>query len=280
MLAESEMLPFRTVVAPLPMAGEARAYAVISIREEVPTLEIRQEEVKDVAEADQEQIKIEPYEIETKEPELPAIPVKAENEGIKEKETIPVEVKAEEMAQEIPPVQQRKPPPELIKPELPSAQRIGNLTIGFGYGPSYGGMGASLQLNTKSGLSLHAGAGYYPSTYYYSDFDWLKNRILFSAGIKYYLPFKSEKIHPYLDLQYGGLTVEAVQIPSAIYEGEVLYENLQKNLYGVSFLGGLELKFGRAGARGALGISYNTTEWEYWDRNIFLNGEFALVVYF
>lgn len=236
--------------------------------------------------------------------EFPVIPMKQKGkEPIRKAKAIPAaektedtsksaEIKGEQLnletrparniseKQEVPPIRQRKPPQEIIKSRVLQTKRFGLLAIGLGYGPSYGGFGASLQLNTKSGFSLHAGAGYYPVTYIYSDYGWLKNQILFSAGIKYYLPFKGDTARPYFDLQYGGLTVEAVQLPIGYYEGVPILENVQRNLYGVSFLGGLELHFGRIGAKGALGISYNTTEWEYWDRDLFLNGEFAIIVYF
>ena len=76
------------------------------------------------------------------------------------------------------------------------------------------------------------------------------------------------------------MTVEAVQVPTGIWYGEKTYENVQKNLYGPSLLAGTEWRLGRMGLNGALGLSYNTTEWEYWERDLFFNGEFAIIVYF
>jgi len=187
--------------------------------------------------------------------------------------------KAAPEKQEVPPLQQRKPPPELIKPRLP-VRRVGLLTMGLGYGPSFGGFGAFLQLNTKAGFSIHAGAGYYPATVYYPEFGWLQNKILFTAGMKYYLPFGNESLRPYLGLQYGGLSVEAVQVETGIWYGQKIYENIQKSLYGPSLLGGMEWRMGFLGLNGSLGLSYNTTAWDYWDRNLFLNGDIALVIYF
>lgn len=248
-LGESEMPRFRDVAPPETLTLEPRAYAVISTRVEYPLLERREKDIKVVTETQPAQVEIEPYEIKTE-------------------------------AQEIPPVPQQKPPPELSKPELPAARKVGPFAMSVGFGPSYGGLGASLQLNTKSGFSIHAGVGYYPAKLNYSQFDWLENQVLFSAGIKYYFPFKHAKFRPYLNLQYGGLTVEAVQVPTGIWYGEKTYENVQKNLYGPSLLAGTEWRLGRMGLNGALGLSYNTTEWEYWERDLFFNGEFAIIVYF
>jgi len=98
--------------------------------------------------------------------------------------------------------------------------------------------------------------------------------------MKYYLPFGSESLRPYLGLQYGGLSVEAVQVETGIWYGQKIYENIQKSLYGPSLLGGMEWRMGFLGLNGSLGLSYNTTAWDYWDRNLFLNGDIALVIFF
>lgn len=312
LLTESEMLPFRDIAPAVASTAETGAYAVIRTREEIPALEPRVKDIRAAMEARQYHVEVEAYEILAEEPDLPQFPVKAEEElPSKVEEAAPTEAKPEEAKemkpaivekpevsdkekpeaesqpidkraaeQESPPPPQHKPPQELVKPRLPAAKRVGPFVMSVGYGPSYGGIGAALQLNTKSGFSIHAGVGYYPAKINYSQFEWLKNQMLFSAGVKYYLPLRSQKLRPYLNLQYGGLAVEAVQVPTGIWYGEKTYENVQKNLYGPSFLLGSEWRFGRIGFNGALGVSYNTTEWEYWERNYFLNGEFALVVYF
>jgi len=312
LLTESEMLPFRDIVPAVASTTETGAYAVIRTREEIPVLEPRVKDIRAAMEARQSRVEVEPYEIQAKEPEFPQFPVKAEEElPSKAEEVAPTEAKPEEAKekkpaiaekpevidkekpeaesppkdkrageQESPPPPQRKPPQDLVKPRLPAAKRVGPFVMSVGYGPSYGGIGAALQLNTKSGFSIHAGVGYYPAKITYSQFEWLENQVLFSAGIKYYFPLRNQRLRPYLNLQYGGLTVEAVQVPTGIWYGEKTYENVQKNLYGPSFLLGTEWRLGRMGINGALGVSYNTTEWEYWERNYFLNGEFALVVYF
>jgi len=152
--------------------------------------------------------------------------------------------------------------------------------MSVGYGPSLGsGLGGFVQLNTKIGFSLHLGAGYYPTSYYYSEYDWVKNEVLFSAGIKYYLPFKTDRIRTYLDLQYGGVSVEAVRLITGIWNYQYLYEKIQKTLYGPSILAGIELKLGSIGLNGAIGLSYNTTEWDYWARDYFLTADVGLLIY-
>jgi len=170
-------------------------------------------------------------------------------------------------------------PPRPKRPKLPSELSL--LTFSLGYGPSGGsGLGGFVQLNTKMGFSLHLGAGYYPTSYYYSDYDWVKNRVLYSVGLKYYLPFKTNAIRTYLDLQYGGVSVEAVQIITGIWHYQYIYENVQKTLYGPSILAGIELKMGSIGLNGAIGLSYNLTDWDYWERDYFLTADVGLLIFF
>jgi len=170
-------------------------------------------------------------------------------------------------------------PPRPKRPKLPSELSL--LTFSLGYGPSGGsGLGGFVQLNTKMGFSLHLGAGYYPTSYYYSDYDWVKNRVLYSVGLKYYLPFKTNAIRTYLDLQYGGVSVEAVQIITGIWHYQYIYENVQKTLYGPSILAGIELKLGSIGLNGAIGLSYNLKDWDYWERDYFLTADVGLLIFF
>jgi hypothetical protein len=168
--------------------------------------------------------------------------------------------------------------PRRKRPKLPSELSL--LTFSLGYGPSGGsGLGGFVQWNTKMGFSLHLGASYYPTSYYYSDYDWVKNKVLYSVGLKYYLPFKTKMIRTYLDLQYGGVSVEAVQIVTSIWYYQYIYENIQKSLYGPSILAGIELTLGSIGLNGALGLSYNTTPWDYWERDYFLTADVGLLFY-
>ncbi len=170
-------------------------------------------------------------------------------------------------------------PPTIAEPKQPPKSPL--LTMSLGYGPSLGsGIGGFIQLNTRAGFSLHIGAGYYPTSYFYSEYDWVKNRVLYSAGIKYYLPFGNNRIRPYLDLQYGGISIEAVRIVTEIWYYNYTYENIQKTLMGPSLLAGIEIKMGALGLNGALGLSYNTTEWDYLVRDYFLTGDVGLLIYF
>jgi hypothetical protein len=159
-------------------------------------------------------------------------------------------------------------------------KRRGPLTFGLGYGSSLGGAGGFVQLNTKAGISLHGGVGLYPTKVIYSETDWVKNEPLYSVGIKYYLPFKSTSVYPYLDLQYGGLRVEAAQIVMGIWEFSYVYSHEQKTLWGPSFLAGTEIRKGDFGINGALGISYNITDWEFQKQKIFLAFDVSIVIYF
>jgi hypothetical protein len=190
-------------------------------------------------------------------------------EAEKKEETVKKEKKPEIAAQ-------RSPRPK--KSKMPSESSL--LTMSVGYGPSLGsGFGGLVQLNTKMGFSLHLGAGYYPTTYFYSDYDWVKNKVLYSVGLKYYLPFKTRMIRTYLDLQYGGVSIEAVRLVTGIWYYQYIYENIQKTLYGPSILAGIELKLGSIGLNGAIGLSYNTTEWDYWERDYFLTADVGLLLY-
>ncbi|MDH7511723.1 MAG: hypothetical protein QHH14_02110 [Clostridiales bacterium] len=162
----------------------------------------------------------------------------------------------------------------------PSRPEHGLLTIGLGYGPSLGGAGVSLQLNTKAGFAVHGGLGYYPTTLIYSETDWVKNTILYSVGVKYYLPFKSSLLSTYVDLQYGGLRVEAAQIVLGVWEYTYVLGQEQKTLSGPSALAGAELRKGRFGINGAVGVSYALTEWEYLEQKISFSFDISLLVYF
>jgi len=169
-------------------------------------------------------------------------------------------------------------PPELAG--MASLRRRNRLTLGLGFGPSLGGLGGFLQLQGPLGFAVHGGVGFYPVSVFYPEFEWVEGRILYSAGLKYYLPWSTEQVRPYFDLQYGGLSVEAVQVVTGMWYYSHIYENVQKTLWGPSFLFGVEMKMGRVGFNGALGLSYVTTEWEYWDQPLFLSADVGLVFYF
>ena len=177
--------------------------------------------------------------------------------------------------------------PKVVPPVASQPVRIAgpkaehrHLTFALGYGSSFGGAGGFVQINTKAGISLHAGVGMYPAKFVYSGTDWVKNEVFYSVGIKYYLPFKTRSFTPYMDLQYGGLSVEAAQIVTGIWEYSYILSHEQKTLWGPSFLGGAEIRFGRFGLDGAVGISYNLTDWQYLDKNLYFTFDAGLVIYF
>ncbi len=154
------------------------------------------------------------------------------------------------------------------------------ITLGLGYGQSLGGVGGFLQFNTKAGISIHGGVGYYPSTYIYSPHDWVKNVILFNSGIKYYLPLNADPIHVYLDVRYGGIGVEAAQIIKGIWNYTFVLDYKQKTLWGPSFLSGIEFRVGHVGLNGALGLSYNFTKLDWPIQNYFFTFDLGLLLLF
>ena len=182
---------------------------------------------------------------------------------------------------------QRPPTPQVVKPapaepvyrERPPT-RGGLLTLGLGYGASSGGAGGFLQLNTKTGISIHGGVGVYPTKFVYSETDWVENEPLFSFGVKYYIPFNSSLFRPYIDIQYGGLRVEAAQIIIGIYEYNYVYANEQKSLWGPSALAGVEFRRGNLGINIGLGLSYNLTEWIVQTEDLSVAYDINLVFYF
>jgi hypothetical protein len=178
-----------------------------------------------------------------------------------------------------PPMPQR--PPRAIKtPRIPTPRKApGRMAFGLGYGASYGGAGVCLQVSVGRGIALHAGGGLFPTTLVYSETDWVKNKPLWSVGIKYYLPVKSPSFYPYLDVQYGGLRVEAAQAVIAIWDYNYVYSREQKSLWGPSLLGGVEFRMGRLGFCGALGISYAMTSWEMLQNKVSLSFDFSLIVH-
>jgi hypothetical protein len=185
--------------------------------------------------------------------------------------------KAETIKPKVEPVK-----PQIIRPARVPAPRksLGRLAFGLGYGASFGGAGACLQLNTGMGIAVHAGAGIFPTTLVYSDSDWVQNKPLWSIGIKYYLPVKSPLFYPYVDIQFGGLRVEAAQVVVGIWDYDYVYSQEQKSLWGPSFLAGVEIRKGRFGICGALGISYVTTSWDFLENRVSLSFDTSLVVHF
>ncbi|MDH4270879.1 MAG: hypothetical protein OEW18_02760 [Candidatus Aminicenantes bacterium] len=224
------------------------------------------------------------------------VPVEEEKTPVKVEAAPPPDKKKEAEPREVPPPSPatKKKEPKTIKPEVepvkpqtirptrtPAPRKsLGRLAFGLGYGASFGGAGACLQLNTGIGIAVHAGAGIFPTTLVYSDSDWVQNKPLWSIGIKYYLPVKSPLFYPYVDIQYGGLRVEAAQVVIGIWDYDYIYSQEQKSLWGPSFLAGVEIRKGRFGICGALGISYVTTSWDFLQNRVSLSFDTSLVVHF
>ncbi len=213
-----------------------------------------------------------PQPIKAKEEKKEPPPPKPEAKAVKKEKEEPV------VAEPPPPPAQPAPPRRA--PMTPPRRERGLLTLGLGYGSSFGGAGGMLQLNTKTGFALHAGGGLFPTKLIYSETDWVENEALYSVGIKYYFPIRSSAIAPYIDVQYGGLRVEAAQIVIDIWEFFYVYSQEQKTLWGPSVLAGAELRLGRIGLDGALGISYSLTDWEFLEKRLFLAFDVGLVFYF
>jgi hypothetical protein len=202
-----------------------------------------------------------------------------------------------------PPAPEKKPEPEVKKPEVvppekkpgaktsepqpvkilrtgPPRKGPGLIMLGVGCGSSFGGAGAALQWNTRTGFSLHAGVGLYPTSLVYSETDWVKNEMMWSVGLKYYLPFSSSSFFPFVDLQYGGIKVEAAQVVIGIYDYQYVLSQEQKSLWGPSVLAGIELRKGRFGITAAVGAAYATTSWEYLQSKVSLVFDAGLALHF
>jgi len=191
----------------------------------------------------------------------------------------PPEVKKESPAKK-PETKPAKPQPVEPAQVYPPRKGPGFITFGLGYGSSFGGAGGCLQLNSRTGLSLHAGVGLYPTSLIYSETDWVKNKTLWSIGLKYYLPLNSRSFSPFVDLQYGGLRVEAAQVVIGIWDYNYVLSREQKSLWGPSLLAGVEVRKGRFGISAALGASYATTSWEYLQNKLSFVFDTGLVFHF
>lgn len=206
--------------------------------------------------------------------EIPKIlPGKKEQEKVLEKPEVEEKKNKEETDQQVIPKPQVSPP---IRPSGTS----GPITLSLGVGTSTGGAGGFVQYNTNIGFAIHAGVGMFPTSFVYSDTDWVKNEVFYSVGLKYYLPFKSQYFLPYMDVQYGGITIEAVQVIVGIWEYEYIYQNEQKALYGPSALLGGEIKLGTFGLNLAGGISYAVTPWEWKSQDFYFSFDVSLLYNF
>jgi hypothetical protein len=223
---------------------------------------------------------------------LPKDEVKTE--AWERKVVVPAKTEITEKEREIPEeaVEEETQPPAMEKeaqivtpkpPEIPRAGAAeGNplFTLSLGYGPSLGGFGGFVQLNASGSLAVHWGFGYYPTSLFYPDYDWVRGKPLSSVGVNYYLPWRSSQVRPYVDFQYGGISVEAVRVVTGIWYYTYVYEDIQKTLWGPSLMAGIELRFGNFGLNGAVGGSYVITDWEYWDQPLFVTADIGILLYF
>lgn len=168
----------------------------------------------------------------------------------------------------------------LIVQTLSAEESSNSVTLGLGYGASHGGFGGFAQYNTTMGISFHVGVGYFPSSLFLTEYEWVKGRLLFSGGLKYYPPLDVGPLNIYLDLQFGGLGVLAMESYEWNWDTGFTYERNQKTAWGPSILCGSEIKIGSFGFNGAIGISYNITKVDWWDKNIVPTLDVSILVYF
>jgi hypothetical protein len=127
-----------------------------------------------------------------------------------------------------------------------------HITIGLGYGNSYGGLGGSLQFKYGN-LAIHGGAGYFPASFI-SGYD-IGGEVLWSGGLKLYLG-EAKKL--YLDAQYGAFGVQSYD-EEYYYNGYYDYYSQHLVMQGPSVLTGVDIFFNKLiGINGAIGISYLT----------------------
>jgi len=228
---------------------------------------VRTEPVKARPEAERLVIPAAQAELETAKQKQAPKP-KPEAAEVKETKPPPVEAKkekAETKAEELvtPPPEQIEPPAQAPYYTQPQVKLPARLSLGLGYGSSTGGFGGFVQYSLSPNLALHGGAGYYPTSLIYSETDWVENQVLYSFGLKYYIPIVSQSVRGYLNVQYGGFAVEAVQIIEGIYDYEFIYRNEQKTLFGPQALLGGEFHLGPLKLNAAAGAAYALTDWEW-----------------
>ncbi len=154
------------------------------------------------------------------------------------------------------------------------------IALGIGYGQSFGGFGALFQFMPFKGMWFHFGAGYYPASYICSNSSWVKNKLLMSGGIKYYLPYEALRIHPYLDFQFGQIGIEAALVFQGKFYHGPLFEERQETLWGPGILGGLEFRKGVFGFFASSGLAHNLRNLNWLEKKYFLIFDVGLLTYF
>jgi hypothetical protein len=193
----------------------------------------------------------------------------------------PVEAKEEDTEtkdQVIKPPEQIRPPTQAPYTQ-PQVTLPARLSLGMGYGSSTGGFGGFVQYSVLPNLALHGGVGYYPASLIYSETDWVENQVLYSFGLKYYIPIVSQSVRGYLNIQYGGFTVEAVQVIEGIWEYEFIYRNEQRALFGPQALLGGEFHLGPLKLNAAVGAAYALTDWEWLPQDFYFTFDLGFLFY-
>lgn len=146
----------------------------------------------------------------------------------------------------------------VVHAEIP--QKYPSFSLGLGYGNSYGGLGVCGQVDFTEMIALHAGAGYFPAIE-----EPAEDTLLFGAGITFYPKMELDPFKLYVDLQFGGIGVEARQWID--WWGDI--EREQKTLWGISILGGAEIWLSDNFALdAALGLSLNLTKVEWVEEEV------------
>ena len=145
-----------------------------------------------------------------------------------------------------------------VHAEVP--QEYPSFSLGLGYGNSYGGLGVCGQVDFTGMLALHAGVGYFPTIE-----EPMEDTLLFSGGVTFYPKIDLDPFKPYVDLQFGGIGVEAREWID--WWGDI--EREQKTLWGISILGGAEIWLSENFCLdAALGLSLNLTEVEWVEEEV------------
>jgi len=160
-----------------------------------------------------------------------------------------------------------------VHAEVP--QEYPYFALGFGFGNSYGCFGVCGQVGLTEMVALHAGVGYFPAIE-----EPVEDTLLFSTGVTFYPKMDLEPFKPYVDLQFGGIGVEAREWID--WWGYI--EREQKTLWGISILGGAEIWLfdNNLGLDAGLGLSLNLTEIEWVEEKgyIFLALDAGIMVRF
>lgn len=213
--------------------------------------------------------------IERKETEKEPPAAKAVKE---EKPAAAVDEKKEALEEE----KEVEPPQQIIPPsqspyDRPQVRLPARMTLGLGYGSSTGGLGGFVQYAVRPNIALHGGIGYYPTSMIYSETDWVENQVLWSLGLKYYIPIVSQSVRAFLNVQYGGFMVEAVQVIEGIWDYEFIYRNEQRSLYGPQALLGGEFRLGPLSVNAAAGAAYALTDWEWLPQDLYFTFDLGLI---